>query len=268
MGKKRLTGTREWAPNSDNCALGCEHNCRYCYARYNAVVRFKRVRAKDWPVSRPDLERVVKPRKKLKGAVMFPTQHDITPKLLQPCLQVIGAHLRAGNRLLIVSKPHLYCIYRLMQRLGDFRDQVLFRFTIGTMDDNVLRFWEPGAPCYDERRACLELAHARGWKTSVSVEPFLTPGVVDAKALFYNLEDIVTHSIWIGTLNKASQRIVHESADVVMRLQPILDGQTKDNMRAIYEALKDHPLVRWKDSYKQMLGLSEQECSESEESDA
>ncbi|MHC4501824.1 MAG: radical SAM family protein [Planctomycetota bacterium] len=265
MGKKRLTGTREWAPNSDNCAVGCEHNCRYCYARYNAVHRFKRVRADHWPHPRIDLARTTKKRKRLKGAVMFPTQHDITPKTLQACMTVIELNLRAGNRMLIVSKPHLYCIHRIMWNFHQWRDMILFRFTIGTTKDEILRFWEPGAPCYDERRACLELAWEKEWQTSVSAEPLLLPTVEHARALVADLEGVVSQSIWIGTLNKASQRIVHDTGDVAMRLQPILDGQTKDNMRAIYEALKDHPLVRWKDSYKKLLGLTEQECSESEE---
>lgn len=265
MGKKRLTGTREWAPNSDNCAIGCEHNCRYCYARHNAVVRFKRVRAGEWSHPRVDFGQLTKRRKKLKGAVMFPTQHDLTPKLLYPCMTVIEEHLKAGNRLLIVSKPHLYCIYRIISRFRDSKQSILFRFTIGSHADEILRFWEPGAPSYDERRACLELAHGQGWETSVSAEPLLLPTVEHARALVADLEPLVTQSIWIGTLNQASQRIVKDSADVARRLQPIIDGQSKDNMRAIYEALKDHPLVRWKDSYKKMLGLAEPDCSESEE---
>ena len=36
------TGTKEWAKSNLNFQLGCEHGCRYCYAREMAVNRFKR----------------------------------------------------------------------------------------------------------------------------------------------------------------------------------------------------------------------------------
>jgi hypothetical protein len=32
-------------------------------------------------------------------------------------------------------------------------------------------------------------------------------------------------------------------------------GQTDEWVKAIYAALKDEPLVRWKESFKQVLGL-------------
>ena len=32
-------------------------------------------------------------------------------------------------------------------------------------------------------------------------------------------------------------------------------GQTPEEMRVVYRALKDHPQIRWKDSYKRVLGL-------------
>ena len=42
MSKKPISGTKEWSVSSVNCITGCEHNCRYCYARANAL-RFKRI---------------------------------------------------------------------------------------------------------------------------------------------------------------------------------------------------------------------------------
>ena len=38
-------------------------------------------------------------------------------------------------------------------------------------------------------------------------------------------------------------------------IQRIRDGQTDERVRAIYAALKDEPKVRWKESFKQVLGL-------------
>jgi len=259
----RTTGTREWAPHSDNCATGCEHNCKYCYARYDAVRRWKRVPASAWTTPVLRTKSLKEKKKKLDGAVMFPTQHDITPSLLGACMKMIDKHLKAGNRLLIVSKPHLYCIDAITEMVPDeLKDQILFRFTIGSAKDEVLSFWEPGAPCFGERAASLKMAQRRGFETSVSSEPLLSPTVDDALALVAHLEPHVTQSIWIGMLNKAGSRVEIEGPEEQAELDRVLRGQTVENVRAIYEALKDQPLIRWKDSYKEALGLDAAEESE------
>ena len=52
MNENQVFGTKEWSVASINCVNGCEHDCRYCYARYNAVVRFHRIAKDEWPVMR------------------------------------------------------------------------------------------------------------------------------------------------------------------------------------------------------------------------
>jgi hypothetical protein len=204
-------------------------------------------------------------KKKLDGAVMFPTQHDITPSLLSACMKTIEKHLAAGNRLLIVSKPHLYCIDAVTEMVPDkLKDRILFRFTIGSYKDDILSFWEPGAPCFGERVASLKMARRRGFETSVSAEPLLSPTVNDVRMLVKHLEPHVTQSIWIGMLNKAGSRVEINGPEDQIELDKVLRGQTVENVRAIYEALKDHPLIRWKDSYKEALGLVSAEAAESE----
>ena len=59
------------------------------------------------------------------------------------------------------------------------REQLLFRFTVGSAKDDVLSFWEPGAPTFAERMASLELAWAHGYQTSVSCEPMLDGHIED-----------------------------------------------------------------------------------------
>ncbi len=41
---KPPTGTQEWAASNVNIQDGCEHDCRYCYAKTMAI-RFKRATA-------------------------------------------------------------------------------------------------------------------------------------------------------------------------------------------------------------------------------
>src|ERR1039457_4031334 len=85
-----------------------------------------------------------------------------------------------------------------------YHEAILFRFSIGAMDDSILGYWEPGAPTFSERLSCLQYAHAQGYATSVSCEPLLdAPGAI---ALFDALEPYVTNSIWIGKMNEMLRR--------------------------------------------------------------
>ena len=108
-----------------------------------------------------------------KRAVMFPTTHDITPKTLGPCVTALHHLLGGGNRVLVTSKPHLECVKAICNTFADFRHMILFRFTIGAFDDDLLQYWEPGALPFGERLASLKYAFKHGFQTSVSIEPML-----------------------------------------------------------------------------------------------
>lgn len=248
----KISGTKEWSVASVNCVTGCEHNCRYCYARAEAL-RYKRIaNPEQWatPIVRP--RELVRRRRKINGRVMFPTTHDITPSTLGPCLNVLGHLLRAGNEVLIVSKPHLDCVKELCRSFGQFQPQILFRFTIGAFDDRILSYWEPGAPHVNERLLSLHYAWNRGFATSVSAEPLLD--AENVQQLVAAVENYVTDSIWIGKANKLRQRCVPGTDEA--EIARIEAGQTDEVVRRVYGQLKDHPKIRWKESYKEVLGLA------------
>ncbi|MFH1558536.1 MAG: hypothetical protein ABII76_27365, partial [Pseudomonadota bacterium] len=81
---ERRTGTREWSAHSANCLIGCSHDCRYCYARANAV-RYGRCTAEEWAHPRINERAMGKKWTKQDGVVMCPTSHDILPAFLEPC---------------------------------------------------------------------------------------------------------------------------------------------------------------------------------------
>ena len=248
----RISGTKEWSNHSVNCISGCSHNCRYCYARSMAH-RFGRIKSQDeWADMKVKPAEVTKRRRKLDGRVMFPTTHDITPETLAPCKDVLLNILAAGNEVLIVSKPHIECIETLCRDLKLFRDRILFRFTIGSRNESILAYWEPGAPTYEERLACLRLAHKEGYATSVSCEPILD--TTDAKGLCDELSPHVTDSIWIGKMNKVRSRATLDtSCNEINRIE---QGQTRESVIEVYGRLKDNPLVKWKESYKEVVGVN------------
>lgn len=147
-----------------------------------------------------------------------------------------------------MSKPHLDCIDVLTKELSDFKDRIIMRFSIGSMNDGALKFWEPGAATFSERKACLSLAFDRGYQTSVSAEPFLDDRVLD---LFNDLAPLVREKFWIGKMNmvmsrlKSNGRLDSESEKMARVLS---FWQSDDRIRDIFLSLRDDPRVAWKES--------------------
>ena len=252
MKKLKAHGTREWAAKTVNCCTGCSHDCRYCYAKEMAL-RFRQVPVGEWAFERVRPHDVFKSHSKYDGRVMFPSSHDITPSNLAACLTVLEKLLKAGNQVLIVSKPHLDCITAICKEFDRYRHQILFRFTIGACDDQVLSFWEPGATAYIERMGSLQFAYENGFQTSVSVEPMLYSANIDR--LVADLEPFVTETIWIGKMNHLTRLAKSADARLLSAIQHIEAGQTDDIIRTIYHRHKMNPNIRWKASIKKVVGL-------------
>ena len=258
-----ISGTKEWSVKSINCWLGCEHRCRYCYARANAL-RFGKIKsAGEWGTTYNRRSAAGgNINRRYDGPVMFPTTHDITPATLDACLPILRALLAKGNEILIVSKPAAAVIQRLCDRLpltagtgpnmaaDRLRELVQFRFTIGSLDAAESAYWEPFAPPPAERLYCLAYARYHGFRTSVSAEPLLT---ADVGRLIDAVDPYVTGTIWIGAMNRIRQRVIEGTdEEEIERIERL---QTPKAIRSIYEVLKDHPKIRWKESYKESLGL-------------
>jgi len=245
------SGAREWAVKSVNCCTGCSHDCLYCYAREMAV-RYRQVNPEQWKEERIRWNDVRKKYGRVEGTIMFPSSHDITPHNLLACLIVLRKLLEAGNRVLIVSKPHLECIAAICRAFEEHKDQILFRFTIGAMDDELLSFWEPNAPSYDERKEALKHAYQKGFETSVSAEPMLDPDHIED--LVGDLIPFVTNAIWIGLMNHLKGIAVEDEA-VKNALQQIREGQTEAKIMEIYQMLRDCAGIKWKSHIKKVVGI-------------
>ena len=111
-----------------------------------------------------------------------------------------------------------------MKCLRPFKEQILFRFSIGACDNRILSYWEPNAPGYDERKECLIYAYQADFQTSVSVEPMLDSANIDT--LIGELSPYVTHSIWIGKMNHLGR--FGKGSDMVLKqaINRIRQGQT------------------------------------------
>lgn len=246
------TGTREWSDSSYNIQMGCEHGCLYCYARERAL-RFKQIDSTEqWKCERIREKAVNRKWSKKNGVIMFPTTHDITPGNIDYVITTLKNMLTPGNQVLIVSKPHLNCIQAICGQLSSFKQQIMFRFTIGSMNPSLCEFWEPGAPKPYERTWALKYAFDNGFQTSVSMEPMLS-GCDDAIFTFNALSPYVTDTIWIGKMNKIWTRVdmsVPENRAAAYRIEFL---QKDSEIIRLVDALKDEPRVRWKDSIKQVI---------------
>ena len=198
---------------------------------------------------------------------MFPSTHDITPTNLLACLQVLekllvlrevkrkngSKKLLGDNEVLIVSKPHLECIQAICQQFEGYKNKILFRFTIGAQDDRLLSMFEPNAPCYQERKAALQLAYDKGFQTSISMEPMIDSANIDA--LIADLLPFVTDAIWVGTMNNMKMHYSKVGPEVQAALDVIINGQTNEIIRAIYARHRNNAKIKWKREVKKIVGL-------------
>ena len=264
----RLSGTREWAEKTVNIQTGCEHDCRYCYARWDAVTRRKRCIREQWRTPHIHADRIEATYHRFKGRVMFPSTHDITPRNVSECLVVIKKLLVAGNELLIVSKPHLECVQLLCEVLRPWQRHVMFRFTIGSMSDRVLKFWEPGAPNFESRIKSLSCAYMEGYRTSVSCEPYLDPfpwHILAACCDF--LSDDPRGGFWIGKLRRWDSRVDLSGVtkqEIEIYVDDLRAAQADGFVKGLVRALDGRRFIRWKDSIREVIEKERQRISATE----
>jgi len=215
--------------------------------------RFGRCTEETW--KEMEINRSVLDRKfrKYNGRVMFPSSHDIVdvPEIKEACFIVIDKLLKAGNELLITTKPKLSITKEIIKHFYYFKGLLQFRFTITSLDNQLLSFWEPNAPSYEERFEALKCAYKSGFKTSVSVEPFLdyTP-----QTLVYALSPYITESIWLGPMNYIPQNGI--SREDEQQYVEIRKRYEISHLKHIYEEIKDFPLIRFKDSMTNRLNMA------------
>jgi len=250
---KPESGTREWACKNINIIDGCAHDCRYCYAKEMAI-RFKRTTVEGWRNETLRAEAVTAKYPRYEGTVMFPSAHDITPRNLDHAMLTLENLLEAGNEVLVVTKPHLSCVKRICTNFVQYKSQIEFRFTIGSSDSETLKFWEPGAPSFEERLAALKYAHRAHYKTSISCEPFFDEEIED---LIWLLEEYATHSIWVGMANSLSRRLTingHVDAETLERVKYLKEVvYSEKNIRRIFSNFCTDINIRWKGELKKVM---------------
>ncbi len=239
-------GAKEWSDHSVNFQIGCENNCKYCYAK-GIAKRFNRATDDSWKHPIIQTDKVEKKYRKREGRIMFPTSHDLTLNNYLEGIAVLKKLLVAGNNVLITTKPNPHVIMMMMNDpiVEHLKEQILFRFTITTVSRELSEYWEPFAPSPIERLWVLKCAFDRGFKTSVSIEPYLDS---NPQCLIRVIEPYITDTIWLGIMNPKYIPTEDEYIKSIYTDEWIKDiiDECKRNARG---------KLRLKDSIKNLLGI-------------
>ena len=253
---KYLFGFSEWGGGKftkANTVHGCSHHCKYCgVAAQEARVDMRSPEM--WPFEEVNTKALTGTISKRNSLLIYPTSHDITPQHLDVHLYQIRRILEAGNKLLICSKMHYDCIVEICAECADRKEKVELRCTIGSRDSEILRWWEPGAPDYDERKAAVEYAYKQGYDTSLSSEPMLDANI---ESVVEDMRPIVSESIWIGKMNHARQNLTLNGVtgpEADAKVSALLAWQDDDaNIMRLVNRYANDPLIRWKESIQRVI---------------
>ncbi len=123
-------------------------------------------------------------------------------------------------------------------------------FTIGSLDSEVLTFWETNAPSFEERYEALKLAYNMNYQVSISAEPILQKNVEE---LVEKLSPFVTKNIWIGPAQNLIKRLKSNGYGDPLTLQKadeLIKWQNDPQfIQYLYDTYKDNPMIRWKYDY-------------------
>ncbi len=253
--QKKVFGTTEWATANANFINGCFHDCKYCYSKEMAI-RFKRKTSANWKVEIVKGKNLNKKFRKRSGYIMFPSSHDITPASnIDLTIQFLRNLLDAGNNVLVVTKPHPKLIEQICEQFHQQKENILFRFTIGSCDSQTLKFWEPNAPSFEERITSLKFAYENGFKTSISCEPILD---VATDELINIVLPFVTDAIWVGKANYLLKRLKMNGItdlETIEKAKELTVLQSDEWIMDLYRKHKSNPKIKWKESIKKIVNI-------------
>jgi DNA repair photolyase len=135
-----------------------------------------------------------------------------------------------------------------------FKNNFIFHFTIGSSDSNTLKYWEPGAPDFEERLASLKYAHWKGYQTSVSPEPMLDGNIVD---VVEQVLPYVTETVWIGMPNQLIGRLVmngHRDQATINSTRRLMSSLSDQYIWDLYTRYKDNPKINMEGQYQEDRG--------------
>lgn len=153
------------------------------------------------------------------------------------------------------TKPHFNVIENICSQFPNHKENILFRFTIGSCNTETLKFWEPNAPSFEERLRSLMYAFNQGFKTSVSCEPILDTDII---VLLEHILPFITDAVWIGKPNFLIRRLRTNGITdqyTIQRAEQLNNCLSDAWILGLYEQIHSNPKIKWKESIKKIVKL-------------
>ena len=124
------------------------------------------------------------------------------------------------------------------------QNNIQFRFTISSCNNEILKYWEPNAPPFEERLSCLKMAFEKGYVTSVSMEPLLE----DPSKTIELVTPYVNDCIWTGFLNylKKEDPTIEECYRKTI-------SEIKEHSPELVTKFRPNPMIYFKESVMEYL---------------
>jgi len=198
---------------------GCSHFCLYCYATSYIGRKPSMPKEEFLNALTRDMRRA-----RRNAIVELSSSSDPYPpleawmRLTRKTLELLGAH---GFRILITTKSDI--VVRDIDLLAKYPSSVMI--TITTLNDNLARRLEPGAPPPSRRIAAVRTLSKNGIPVGVRVDPiipFINDDPEDLRELIGALKDAGALQVTVSTYKAkwdSLRRIIDAFPDVASRLK-------------------------------------------------
>lgn len=236
-------GWKEWVDETISIQVGCENNCSYCWARVWGLQKGYVSDWEDWKNPRSKKQKDC--LKKKYGVVGYPGTHDIHESNLYESVEVVRELVRNGNKVIIVTKGKNSIVTILVDELKNYHLEVEFRFSISTNYDGRIKKFEGKSPLYKEKKLALEWVSKMGFRTSVSMEPYISANLVD---VITDLKELVnTKTFYVGVMNY--RETIKKHFPEIVELDYLYTIGTRLKIKEELDQLKD-VVIRYKNEEK------------------
>ena len=196
--------------------------------------------------------------------IMFPTSHNIIYEepFFSACTIVLKKLLESGNTILVTIKPFFNVVKQICTLFSENRDNLTFRFTIGSSDTNILKILEINGPSFEERLKSLKYATNNGFNTSISIEPlldFYPYELIEKLEPFLSTLDFKKDigTIWIGLLKTKYIPNILRKGKIKKFLDDLKPTLQFNHVFQYYKELYNNPRIKWKESIIKMMILND-----------
>ena len=247
--------------------FGCWNNCRYCGVAKTQCEYLTRKDREQWHIMEFNKRKYNVKKDDIgdrKGISIFPTSHDIFPFNKARCFKfiekIINPLPNVYNELMVFSKPRMSVFKSFHKRFEPYKEIesekfkkiFLLRFSITSMDDKKLKFWEVNASSFDEREDVLEFCFSKELETSVNIEPNLN-SPRELAELIDKVDPYVTETIWVGHMDRIhTEKYLREKGypqKYIDQHNEIRKNCSEKKLKEIVDLLKNNHKIRYKGTF-------------------